>query len=86
MKPKASYSLTFALDKHQAFVTLVRTWGDATSQTVFLDCTLHFLRYTFSFFVSLLSNLFTQGLQVAAFYDLWLLSYDLLLKVMSRPI
>ena len=33
----------------------------------------------------LLSNPFTQGLQVTAFYDPSLLSYDLVLKVMHGP-
>ena len=55
-----------------------------THQRVFLGCMLqNYDRGLFSH--SLIFNLSTQCPQVASFYYLWSLSYDLVLKVMSQP-
>ena len=71
-------------------LTLARTWGgevDATPLESFPGCALQFLRQkpVFFFLHSLLLSPPAQGLKAASFYGLSLLSFDLVLKVMSRP-
>ena len=50
------------------------SWLHATFITIVV-CFLHILPFI----------LCAQGLRVESFYDFWLLSYDLVLKIMSRP-